>query len=70
MFNMLKRERERRGWSRAELARRAQMSPGEVGKIEAGRLIPYDSQRRKLARALGIPADLLRESATPGGDAA
>ena len=61
-------ERERRGWSRAELARRAQMSSGEVGKIEAGRLIPYDSQRRKLARALGIPVDTLLEAATPTAD--
>ena len=44
-----------KGWSRAELARRARMTPGDVGKIEAGRLVPYESQLRKLARALGIP---------------
>jgi len=46
-----------RRWSRAELARRARMAAGDVGKIEAERLQPYDSQLRKLARALGIPAD-------------
>jgi ribosome-binding protein aMBF1 (putative translation factor) len=65
---VLTRERERRGWSRAELARRAQMSPGEVGKIEAGRLQPYESQRQKLARALRIPADQLLEPAASGAD--
>jgi ribosome-binding protein aMBF1 (putative translation factor) len=68
MMLVLTRERERRGWSRAELARRARMSPGEVGKIEARRLQPYESQRRKLAQALGIPADKLLESAESGTD--
>ncbi len=58
-------EREARGWSRAELARRARMTPGDVGKIEAGRLIPYDSQLRKLARALGVPADQAAALGTP-----
>jgi transcriptional regulator with XRE-family HTH domain len=44
-------------WSRAELARRARIAAGDLGKIESGRLQPYDSQLRKLARALGIPSD-------------
>jgi ribosome-binding protein aMBF1 (putative translation factor) len=61
MTNKLKREREKRGWSRAELARRASMSPSDVGKIEAGRATPYDSQLRKLAKALGVP---VRECST------
>lgn len=47
--------REERCWTRAELARRTRMSPGDVGKIEAKRLTPYPSQLRKLARALGLP---------------
>ena len=47
--------REARGWTRAELARRAHMTAGDVGKIEAGRLVPYESQLKKLARALGTP---------------
>ena len=46
-------ERQRREWSRAELARRARMAASDVGKIEAGRLVPYASQLAKLARALG-----------------
>jgi len=44
-------------WSRAELARRARMAAGDVGKIEVGRLMPYDSQLRKLARALGLATE-------------
>jgi ribosome-binding protein aMBF1 (putative translation factor) len=54
---VLTRERKVRGWSISELARRSVMANGDVGKIEAGRLQPYQSQLRKLARALGWPAD-------------
>jgi hypothetical protein len=32
------------------------MTGGDIGKIENGRLKPYDSQLRKLARALKWPA--------------
>ena len=54
---LLAREREARGWSRNELARRARMAAGDVGRIEVGRLRPYDGQLKKLARALGWPID-------------
>lgn len=51
--------REARGWSRAELARRASMGAGDVGKIEAGRVRPYPAQLSKLAAALEVtPAEL------------
>ena len=30
------------------------MTPADVGKIEAGRLVAYPGQARKLARALGF----------------
>jgi len=53
---VLTQERETRGWTRGELARRAKMTPADVGRIESGRLKPYDSQLRKLARALGVSA--------------
>ncbi len=48
-------ERSRRGWSRAELARRAGLNASTVGLIESGRLQPYPSQLYKLANALGFP---------------
>ena len=47
-------ERSRRGWSRAELARRAGINASTVGLIESGRLHPYVSQLMKLANALGV----------------
>lgn len=50
-------ERERRGWSRAELARRAALHPADVGKYEAGRLVPYPRQLARLAEALGWPVE-------------
>jgi len=63
-------ERQKRGWTKSELARRAKMQPGELGKIEAGRLRPYPSQLRKLGRALGVPitedASLMVEAALAG----
>ena len=52
----LQEHREARGWSRAELARRACMNASTVGAIEQGRLRPYPSQLEKLTRALSLPA--------------
>jgi transcriptional regulator with XRE-family HTH domain len=53
----LTHERIDRGWSKAELARRARMCNGTIGQIESGRLIPYESQIVKIAEALGWPLD-------------
>ena len=53
----ISQERKRRGWSRAELARRAGMNGGTVGLIESGRFKPYPGQLRKLASALGLPEE-------------
>jgi len=49
-------ERERRGWSKAELARRAKIDQSTLSRIEAARLRPYGPQLRRLQRALGIKA--------------
>ena len=49
-------ERKRRGWSQAELARRAHLNAATVSQIESGRLTPYGSQVQKIADALGVPA--------------
>ncbi len=54
----LRLEREDRGWSRSELARRARMSAPDIGKIESGRLNPYPSQLTKIAEALGVDSDV------------
>lgn len=47
--------RRARGWSKAELARRAHLAEGDVGKIESGRLVPYESQLGRLAMVLDVP---------------
>lgn len=64
-MKLLACERKRRGWSQAELARRARLHPAQVSLFEAGRLVPYPSQLQKLAAALGWPEaqaqDLMRE---------
>jgi transcriptional regulator with XRE-family HTH domain len=52
---LLTRLREARGWSKAELARRAKLNASTVGAIENGRVVAYEAQLKKLARALGIP---------------
>ena len=46
--------RREKGWSRAELARRAHMDAADLGKIERGLLVPYAAQVAKLADALGV----------------
>jgi transcriptional regulator with XRE-family HTH domain len=51
----LTEERERRGWSKAELARRAGINATTVSLIENGRFHPYPEQLSKLALALDWP---------------
>lgn len=53
----LQQEREARGWSKSELARRARMANSTVGNIESGRLQPYPVQLAKLSRALEWPGE-------------
>lgn len=67
MTLVLQKERERQSISRSRLAGRAEMSAATVGQIEAGRLIPYESQLRKLSAVLreggweGGPEELAHE---------
>jgi transcriptional regulator with XRE-family HTH domain len=63
--NQLAQEREHRGWSKSELARRARMHPSTVGLIESGRRKPYPKELARLAKVLkwsGDPASLLEEA--------
>ena len=54
----LTRLRVAKGWSKAELARRAHVHPSQVGLFESGRLVPYESQLVKLAAALAVDANV------------
>jgi len=47
-----------RGWTKAELARRARVHPSQIGLFESGRLIPYEGQLAKLATALEVDASV------------
>ena len=51
---VLRNLREQKGWSRAELARRAHMHASTISWAENGRLVLGRSQLRKIARALGV----------------
>lgn len=46
--------REERGWSQAELARRARLNATTVSLIESNRLRPYATQLTKLADAFRL----------------
>ena len=56
-MNRLTKERETKGWSKAKLARQADMNAATVGQIENGVLRPYAGQLEKLATALGWDGD-------------
>jgi len=53
--------REAKGWSKAELARRAGLNAVTVGQIELRRMAPYEGQLAKLAAALGVEPSVLME---------
>jgi len=58
-------ERERRGLSRAQVARRADISPTSYGLVEDGRLRPYPVWEQRIAAAIswpGEPASLFEEA--------
>jgi transcriptional regulator with XRE-family HTH domain len=51
--------RKKLGWSQSELSRRSGVHPSSISQFENGRLLPYPSQIKKLAKALGVfPIDL------------
>jgi transcriptional regulator with XRE-family HTH domain len=46
-------------WSQRKLARESDVPEAEISKIETGRHRPYSGQARKIAKALGVHADVL-----------
>ena len=63
----LKKVRESRGLTKAQLARKANMQPGVIGWIESGRFVPYESQLNNIAAVLKVedPATLLEQIEEP-----
>jgi len=64
----LTQEREKRAWSRWELAIQARIHPARVGAIENGRVVPYAVELERLAKALGLSnPDTLLDEVLPDG---
>jgi transcriptional regulator with XRE-family HTH domain len=58
----LKRYRKARGWTQADLARRARLAPVTVARLEGSRPQQPDLRTvRRIARALGVPVGELLE---------
>lgn len=61
----IRRLREERGWSQAELARRTRLSPQYMCDIELGKASPALNTLERIAAALGVPvAGLLSDRMT------
>ena len=50
-------ERQRRGLSKAALARKAKLDQGLISKIESGRVRPYPAELRRLVKAVDWPRE-------------
>lgn len=55
--------RTQRGWSWAELGRRANLHQSNVKRIEQGKIDPTGDTLKRLAQALGVPVTDLRREA-------
>lgn len=54
--------RKGQGITRAQLAKKAELDPSQLWRIETGRATPYDSTLGRIARALGVPVAALLTS--------
>ena len=52
-------EREKRGWTKFQLATKASVHPSVIGQLEAEKLHPYPSYVEKLAEVFNIPGEEL-----------
>lgn len=55
MQNKVREIREARGMSGEALARKAEMSPSDLSKLERGIRHPFPGWRRRISEALGVP---------------
>lgn len=63
---ILSQLRRQRGWSQAELARRAGMHPSTISFAESGRFRLSPTQIDKLSRALGVSSETFLETPDDG----
>lgn len=58
-MSRLTTEREKRGLTKSELARRSGIGLPEICRLESGKIFPYPGWRRRLAAALEVSEDEL-----------
>ena len=51
-----------KGWSQAELAKRAETSQSYIARLEQGKIDPQMSTARKIATALGVSIEILDQA--------
>lgn len=64
----LTEEREARGWSKAELARRARITDSNYCAIENGRREPFEPEKERLSEVLGVQAAKLFKEVDSDGN--
>lgn len=61
MAELVRTERERKGWTLEDLATESGLAKATIFRIEKGETLPRGATRRKLADALGVPVETLRQ---------
>ena len=59
----------KKGWSQAELARRAQTSQSYIARLELGQTDPQIRTARKIAKVLGVSIEVFADAHAPEVDA-
>lgn len=57
-----------KGWSQAELAKRAETSQPHIARLELGNVDPQISTVKKLAKVLGVPLETMVLAISPGDE--
>jgi DNA-binding XRE family transcriptional regulator len=57
----------KKGWSQAELARRAETSQPYIARLEQGNVDPQMSTSRKIAKVLGVSIDIFAQALSSEG---
>jgi transcriptional regulator with XRE-family HTH domain len=57
----LRAERQRLGWTLQKLAGVARVCASDISKIERRRVVGYEPQLKRLAKAVGLPRERLLE---------
>lgn len=55
--------RARKGWSQADLADKASLTPSAVSMYESGKRTPRADSLKRICESLGVPADQLIDTA-------